>query len=272
MLAASYATDHSETLPVAGLFLGYGDFGEGAGFENLSPSLRLHQQYWTWGEGDGQRRIMPFSLALAWHGGFDFDRDSRAGMLAASGLGDPRDARPSFMEAFRCPGDTTWAIGDVSQAGATLAYGGGSRWRDGPHIPEMSSYALSEQLLGDSRSSQFEGRVDRNVFPSEHVLLIDGDGRNAWGDSFQTMFVADEVRAGTESRDFTGDPSVFTVQEYYTFVDSHPDGDPNRPSQFELDRHGGALNAGSIDGAVRSVANTPSGRDELALLRVSGGR
>ncbi|MEM1330074.1 MAG: hypothetical protein AAGG07_05900 [Planctomycetota bacterium] len=268
VLASSYATDHADTLPVAGLFQGFGDFGENARFEDLPAELRFSQQFWTWGEGDGGRRMLPYSLALAKGAGFAFDDASRAGVLEAAGLTEQSSrGRPSIMDIFRCPSDSTWALGDLGSAGSTLAYSGEAAWQAPPHIPVMSSYVLNEQLLGSDGTGQFQGRLDRNRYPSEQVLIVDGDGRNAWGDNFQVMFVADEIRDGSGNRDITGNPDVYTVQEYYTLVENHPNGSRDRPNQFELSRHDGTLNAGYMDGSVVSVPNTAAGRDELVLLR-----
>ncbi len=222
---------------------------------NMMPqwlSERLNRHY-----------AMPFYLSIAEYSGLQWDTQTREGMMIAAGTSSTSPLNTAFTDYFRCPSDRTFEAGNMTYAGATLVWGSNtSSWGTArSQVPEMISYGFSEYLLGQvgqgagGINSPLLGKLDRCVFPTETMLFLDSEPRNAWNDQLYTVW-HDPAEA------------VFKLSEYY-------DEDRGMRSvgsnQFDFDRHNGTMNVGHGDGHVTTVPNNESGWDEVIVFRRNKG-
>ncbi|GAB4382645.1 MAG: hypothetical protein Kow0022_00640 [Phycisphaerales bacterium] len=208
---------------------------------------------------------MPFYLTIAHYSGLEWDTQSREGMMIAAGTSSSTPLNTAFTDFFRCPSDRTFEAGNMQYAGATLVFGSNtSNWATSrAQVPEMISYGFSEYLLGQvgggagGINSPLLGKLDRCLFPTETMLFLDSEPRNAWNDQLYTVW---------------HDPgeAVFKLSEYYD--EQLGMRSLNPPSnQFDFDRHNRTMNVGHADGHVSTVPNNESGWDTVVIFRANRG-
>src|SRR5690606_36273245 len=148
-----------------------------------------------------------------------------------------------------------------------------SNWAQHPRVPEMTSYVFSEYLLGSPGRGRLSGRVSLNPHPSELMLIMDGDPRNAYGgDGLLTVWEHQDYHSWPAAQQYFDDDDWFSVGEYYAW--NLGDGvmgslaTNGRPSQWEMPRHGKSVNAGFTDGHVESTSQTIEGMRDIYLSRM----
>ncbi|MBX3321855.1 MAG: prepilin-type N-terminal cleavage/methylation domain-containing protein [Phycisphaeraceae bacterium] len=266
---AIYRADNQGYAPVAGQMYGLtdatgakeGTIPAGAPLVTRMAKAAVDRAPQWYNERVRRHYAMPFYLALASHSGVQFDTQTRAGMTTAAGTNPLTPYYSPLTEYYRCPSDSTFSPGEQSSAGSTLIFGGNtSAWWGGVStVPEMISYAFNEYLLGHSGGNQgtvndpLLGALDRALFPSETMLLVDSEPRNAWGDQLYTVWHHAPDR-------------VWKLSEYYGWMRQD-----TTTAQFEFDRHNNTLNVGYADGHASTVRNTQEGRDDVIIFRRSSG-
>lgn len=208
---------------------------------------------------------MPFYLALADYSGLQWDTQTREGMMIAAGTSSTAPLNTAFTDYFRCASDRTFEAGNMTYAGATLVWGSNTAgWGTArSQVPEMISYGFSEYLLGQvgggagGINSPLLGKLEKCVFPTETMLFIDSEPRNAWSDQLYTVW---------------HDPNeeVFKLSEYYD-RDLGMRSITPPSNQFDFNRHNGTMNVGHADGHISTVTNNETGWDEVVVFRRNRG-
>lgn len=200
---------------------------------------------------------MPFFAALGASSGMQMDNSTREGMTTATGTNPSTPWYSPLAEYYKCPSDSTFAPGDPAYAGSTLVYGGntGAWFSDPALVPEMISYSFNEYMLGQSPgggdgsvNSALLGKLDRALFPSEAMLFLDSEPRNAFGDQMYTVW---------------HDPSrlIHRLSEYYEAMRGVGS------TQFDMNRHNNSMNVAHGDGHVSTVPNREEGWSEVIIFR-----
>jgi len=263
-----FAGDHDGHAPLAGQMYDVSrpwmqDAGRGSTY---APSGWVRYPTWTStvAPPDKNQFIMPLFMALADYSGQRLNKFSKEGMLTAAGTNPNDDARGSAMiEWILCPDDATAEPGNRKHSGATLVYGTNtSNWETAPwHIPELTSYAFNEFVFGRSSNvglgtpdGSKEGKLWLVERPSTIMAFCDSEPRNV-ADQLLTIWHRDTARA---TPGYNIDIH-FTLHEYWQVMrgDSVYGGvtkvDPDRPLQFEFNRHNTKVNFGRVDGSVGSA-------------------
>ena len=207
---------------------------------------------------------MPFFLSLAEYDGVRWETDSREQMMNAAGTG-PNAGTGIFLSYYRCPSDQTFEPGLQEHAGVSLIPGSNTNnwWTMPSVVPEMSSYMFNEAVLGRSPNLQdpnaaLQGRIDDVYFPGDTFLLSDGEprlefGRNPPEDADHLLTVWHLPNVDT-----------WSMWDYFRamrgFVEPF-----DTASQFDMKRHGGAMNTGFLDGHAKTVPLSGDAMDETII-------
>lgn len=269
-LTYSFMSDHNGQAPVAGQMWSLTEAT--AALEIDCPDSnalgqkteRVLNQMPQWlSERFNRHYAMPFYMAIAEYSGLQWDTETREGMMIAAGTSSTNPLNTAFTDYFRCPSDRTFEAGNMEYAGATLVWGSNtSSWGTArSQVPEMISYGFSEYLLGQvgagagGINSPLLGKIDRCVFPTQTMLFLDSEPRNAWNDQLYTVW---------------HDPNeeVFLLSEYYS---EHNGMRSVGSTQFDFNRHNGTMNVGYGDGHIATVQNNETGWDEVVVFRRNKG-
>lgn len=241
----SFSAERKGQAPLAGWLNNVpgGNFDErfaGEGIDKIPRSLYFYD------DRRGIRRPLPYFAQLAYFAGMNLDLSSRTAVENQVGQGTEDQFKPMSVY-YRCPDDRTSAPGPNStDLGGTLRPN-----QDGMGIDELTSYAFNEYALGGfvqgGRERRLKGKIEKCLFPSKVFYLIDGEA-NSENVGFMTIWDYVNDQTNTVFR--------YNFDNANTYAPNWSERGVYR--QFDLSRHARSVNAGMLDGSVRTVPLLPT--------------
>ncbi len=249
-LMSAFAAERKGQAPIAGWWK------DTPASQMVENSPRMPQGLIYYDDRRGIRRPLPFYAQLAVFAGLTIDTTSRNTVEAALGNGTEEDFLP-FAAFYRCPDDRTSQTGTGSpDLGGTLRPGDNATLA----IDELTSYAFNEYVFGQfveqGKERRLKGVLDKCAYPSQVFYLVDGEA-NSQNVGFMTIW--DYVlEQGNTLYKYNNDYATSYARNWT---------DRGVYKQFDLGRHNRGINAGMLDGSVRSVLLLPP--DRLRDLYIS---